>query len=215
MTVGIIGSGEVGQTLAKAFLAEGHSVMLAARDPNKSELAKWKKDNPKGQTGSFRDAAKFGDWLVLCVAGAGAEEALGLAGKENLTGKIIMDTTNPIDKAPPVNGVISFFTTLEDSLMERLQRIAPEANFVKAWNSVGSDFMYKPKFPGGTPTMFICGNDAGAKQKVTDILTAFGWETEDMGAAEAARAIEPLCILWCIPGFIRNQWTHAFKLLKL
>jgi predicted dinucleotide-binding enzyme len=215
MTVGIIGSGEVGLTLAKAFLEEGHSVMLAARDAHKPELAKWKKENPKGQTGSFRDAAKFGECLVLCVAGAAAEEALVQAGKENLKGKPIMDTTNPIDKAPPTNGVLKFFTTLDDSLMERLQRSAPDAHFVKTFNIVGSDFMYKPKFPGGTPTMFICGNDPAAKETVTNILTAFGWETEDMGKAEAARAIEPLCMLWCIPGFLRNQWTHAFKLLKM
>jgi len=214
MQVGIIGSGEVGQTLAKAFLSEGHSVMLASRDAHKPELAQWQKNNPKGQTGSFRDAAKFGDWLVLCVAGDGAEEALRLAGMENLAGKIIMDATNPIEKAPPVNGVLKFFTTLDDSLMERLQRLVPEGKFVKTWNSVGSDLMYKPAFPGGKPTMFICGNDAAAKQTVTGILTAFGWETEDMGQIEAARAIEPLCLLWCIPGFIRNQWTHAFKLLK-
>jgi predicted dinucleotide-binding enzyme len=215
MQVGIIGAGEVGQTLGKAFLSEGHAVMLASRDAHKPELAQWQKNNPKGQTGSFRDAAKFGDWLVLCVAGAAAEEACQLAGIENLSGKIIMDTTNPIEKAPPVNGVLKFFTTLEDSLMERLQRLAPEAKFVKTWNSVGSDFMYKPAFPGGTPSMFICGNDGAAKQTVTSILTAFGWETEDMGQVEAARAIEPLCLLWCIPGFIRNQWTHAFKLLKM
>jgi len=215
MQVGIIGSAEVGQALAKGFLSEGHSVMLASRDAHKPELVQWQKDNPKGQIGTFRDAAKFGDWLVLAVAGGVAEDALRLAGLENLAGKIIMDATNPIEKAPPVNGVLKFFTTLEDSLMERLQRLAPEAKFVKTWNSVGNDFMYKPAFPGGTPTMFICGNDPAAKQTVTGILTAFGWETEDMGQIEAARAIEPLCLLWCIPGFIRNQWTHAFKLLKM
>jgi predicted dinucleotide-binding enzyme len=214
MQVGIIGSGEVGRTLGKAFLSEGHAVMLASRDANKPELAQWQTDNPGGRIGEFRDAARFGDWLVLCVAGGGAEEALRQAGVENLGGKIIMDTTNPIEKAPPVNGVLKFFTTLEDSLMERLQRLAPEAKLVKVWNSVGSDLMYKPAFPGGIPTMFICGNDGAAKQTVTGILTSFGWETEDMGKVEAARAIEPLCLLWCIPGFIRNQWTHAFKLLK-
>ena len=74
--------------------------------------------------------------------------------------------------------------------------------------------MYKPDFNGQLPTMFICGNDADAKKTITNILADFGWETEDMGVAAAARAIEPLCILWCIPGFLRNDWTHAFKMLK-
>ena len=99
--------------------------------------------------------------------------------------------------------------------MERIQKLIPEAKVVKAFNSVGNAFMYKPKFPGGTPTMFICGNDDRAKTVVKDFLILFGWETEDMGQIEAARAIEPLAILWCIPGFIGNQWTHAFKLLKM
>lgn len=98
--------------------------------------------------------------------------------------------------------------------MERIQKLIPEAKLVKAFNSVGNAVMYKPNFHGGTPTMFICGNDVKAKEEVTAILTDFGWETEDMGAEEAAGAIESLCILWCIPGFIRNQWSHAFKLLK-
>ena len=106
-----------------------------------------------------------------------------------------------LQQLPPDNGVLKYFTTLEESLMERIQQLLPDAKFVKAFNSVGNAFMYKPNFPGGIPTMFICGNDDHAKKIVTDILTAFGWETEDMGKAEAARAIEPLCILWCIPGF--------------
>ncbi|MFZ8439413.1 hypothetical protein ACO1M2_13740, partial [Staphylococcus aureus] len=78
----------------------------------------------------------------------------------------------------------------------------------------GNAFMYKPNFSEGTPSMFIAGNSEEAKATVTTILTHFGWETEDMGKAEAARAIEPLCILWCLPGFTKNQWHHAFKLLK-
>jgi predicted dinucleotide-binding enzyme len=126
----------------------------------------------------------------------------------------VIDATNPIAKEPPQNGVLKFFTTLEDSLMERLQAKLPGAKLVKAFNSVGNAKMYKPGFRGGPPTMFICGNDSVAKKEVAGILRAFGWEAEDMGTVEAARAIEPLCILWCIPGFLRNEWTHAFKLLK-
>jgi 8-hydroxy-5-deazaflavin:NADPH oxidoreductase len=164
--------------------------------------------------GSFAETAKFGDLIVLAVSGDVAQKAVELAGKENFSNKVVIDTTNPIAKAPPENGVLKYFTSLDRSLMEDLQKLLPDAKFVKAFNSVGNAVMYKPKFSEATPTMFICGNDDGAKKIVTDILSSFGHETEDMGKAEAARAIEPLCMLWCIPGFLRNQWTHAFKLLK-
>src|SRR6267142_565082 len=133
---------------------------------------------------------------------------------KNLSGKTVVDVTNPIADAPPTNGVLKLFTSLDESLMERLQREFAGAKLVKAFNSVGSACMVNPEFKGGPPTMFICGNDAGAKKTVTGILEQFGWETADMGKAEAARAIEPLCILWCVPGFLRNDWTHAFKLLR-
>jgi 8-hydroxy-5-deazaflavin:NADPH oxidoreductase len=215
MKVGILGSAVVGQTLGKAFLAEGHEVMLGTRNTSKEELVKWQKENSSGKIGSFADTAKFGELLVLAVSGDAAANVVNQAGKENFSNKVVIDTTNPIAKAPPENGVLKFFTSLDRSLMEDLQQLLPTAKLVKAFNSVGNAFMYKPKFPGGKPTMFICGNDDGAKKTVTDFLTAFGHETEDMGKMEAARAIEPLCILWCIPGFIRNQWTHAFKLLKM
>jgi len=125
----------------------------------------------------------------------------------------VIDTTNPIADQPPVNGVMHFFTSLESSLMERLQKIVPNAGFVKAFNSVGSMFMIDPKFEL-RPTMFICGNNDAAKKEVRGLLEMVGWEAEDMGNAEAARAIEPLCILWCIPGMRENKWNHAFKLMK-
>jgi predicted dinucleotide-binding enzyme len=215
MKVGIIGSGVVGRVLAAAFLKEDHDVMLGTRNTTKEEVIKWKNENPNGLLGSFQETAQFGELIVLAVGGLVAEDAITLAGKEHFMDKVIIDATNPIAAVPPDNGVLKYFTTLEESLMERIQKLLPEAKVVKAFNSVGNAFMYKPKFRGGIPTMFICGNDEIAKKKVTDILTVFGWETEDMGKVEAARAIEPLCILWCIPGFIRNQWTHAFKLLKM
>jgi predicted dinucleotide-binding enzyme len=214
MKIGIIGSGAVGQTLGTAFLQEGHDVMLGTRNPGKEEVKKWKADNPKGQTGTFGVTAQFGDLLVLAVAGSVAEAAIKQAGTSHFTNKILIDATNPIASKPPADGVLSFFTSLEESLMEKLQQLLPNAKLVKAFNSVGNTLMYKPQLPGGTPTMFICGNDESAKKTVTGILTNFGWETEDMGTATAARAIEPLCILWCIPGFLHNQWSHAFKLLK-
>ena len=214
MKVGIIGSGIVGRVLAKGFLNEGHDVMLGTRNISKEEVVKWKNENTNGLLGSFQETAQFGEVIVLAVSGLVTEDAINLAGKEHLSNKVIIDTTNPIAAVPPENGVIRYFTTLEESLMEKIQKILPDAKVVKAFSCVGNAFMYKPNFNGSIPTMFICGNDDRAKKTVTDILTSFGWETEDMGKVEAARAIEPLCILWCIPGFIRNQWTHAFKLLK-
>lgn len=214
MNIGIIGSGQVAQALAKGFIQEGHDVMIGSRDFSKPVLIDLQQVYPQLQLGSFSDAATFAEAAVLATKGDAAEAAISLAGTENLKNKIVMDATNPIANEAPDNGVLHFFTSLEDSLMERLQNSFPDIKFVKAFNSVGNGLMYKPALQGGKPTMFICGNDAAAKQTVSDILTSFGWETEDMGSVVAARAIEPLCILWCLPGFVHNQWTHAFKLLK-
>ena len=211
--IGILGSSVVGQTLASGFIKYGHQVMIGSREPAK--LADWKsKAGPSAVTGTFAEAARFGELLVLAVRGEVADSVVKMAGPENFEGKTVIDTTNPIATAPPDNGVLKYFTNANESLMERLQKQVPAANFVKAFNSIGNAYMVNPSFPGGKPTMFICGNDAKAKAEVTAILDQFGHETEDMGKVEAARAIEPLCILWCIPGFLRNQWTHAFKLLK-
>lgn len=212
MKVGIIGSGDVGQALAAGFMKHGHEVMIGTRSVAK--LADWKAQHAKGRTGSFSDAAAFGELLVLAVKGGAALDALRAAGGANLKGKPVIDATNPIADAAPENGVLKFFTTWDDSLMERLQREVPEARFVKAFNSVGSELMVDPKFAGGKPTMFFCGNDEAAKKTVAEILGQFGWEPADMGGAQAARAIEPLAVLWCIPGFLRDEWGHAFKLLR-
>jgi predicted dinucleotide-binding enzyme len=210
----VMGSGQVGQVLADGLLAHGHEVMRASREPAK--LAEWqRKARPKAQIGDFAEAAKWGEQVVLAVKGSAAENAVSLAGPDNLAGKVVIDATNPIADLPPENGVLRFFTNLDESLMERLQRKAPAAKFVKAFSSVGNAFMINPDFPGGPPSMFICGNDDAAKASVRALLTELGWETVDMGAAEAARAIEPLCMLWCIPGFTKNSWTHAFKLLQM
>ena len=211
MKVGILGSGDVAKVLAGGFLKHGHEVLMGTRSPTK--LADWAKQNPKGRVGSFAEAAQFADLAVLAVKGTVAADALRAAGAANLGGKSVIDATNPISDQPPVNGVLRFFTNLDESLMERLQREFENLHFVKAFNSVGSASMVNPQFKGGKPSMFICGNDDAAKTVVTGVLDQFGWETVDMGKAEAARAIEPLCMLWCIPGFLRNDWVHAFKLL--
>ena len=211
MKVGVLGSGDVAKTLASGFLRHGHQVKIGSRSPAK--LAEWSAGNQGSTTGTFAEAAQFGEIVVLAVKGNVAAQALELAGAQNLAGKTVIDACNPIEDAPPSNGVLRFFTDLNDSLMEKLQRQFGEAHFVKAFNSVGAPCMINPQFAGGRPTMFICGNNEAAKKQVAKINEEFGWETADMGSAEAARAIEPLCMLWCIPGFTRNDWTHAFKLL--
>jgi predicted dinucleotide-binding enzyme len=212
--IAVLGSGQVGQVLADGLLAHGYEVMRASREPTK--LASWKSGaGAKAQVGNFAEAARWSDAVVLAVKGGAAESAIEQAGIANLAGKTVMDTTNPIAEAAPDNGVLRFFTDLNESLMERLQKKAPNAHFVKVFSCVGSVFMVNPKLPGGPPTMFICGNDASAKADVHKLLDQFGWETADMGTMQAARAIEPLCMLWCIPGLTQNSWTHAFKLLRL
>jgi predicted dinucleotide-binding enzyme len=212
MKVGVLGSGVVGQVLADGFLKHGDEVMRGSRAPTK--LAGWKAAaGARAGTGTFAETARFGELVVLAVKGTAASETIAdCAGA--LDGKTVIDTTNPIADAPPVNGVLRFFTGRNESLLEALQARAPKAKLVKAFSCVGNVLMVNPDLPGGKPTMFICGNDEGAKRQVEAVLDRFGWETEDMGTAEAARAIEPLCILWCIPGFRRNSWAHAFKLLR-
>ena len=210
--VAIVGAGIVGRTLADGFLKYNHEVMCASRDPSK--LADWKAAaGEHAHTGTPEEAAAWGDLVVLAVKGTGAESAVDACGPDALAGKVVIDATNPVADAPPENGVLRYFTDLDGSLMEKLQARAPQARFVKAFSCVGNAHMIDPDFGGDKPTMFICGNDAEAKAEVTGILDTFGWETEDMGTAEAARAIEPLAMLWCIPGFLRDSWGHAFKLL--
>lgn len=214
MNIGILGSGIVGRVLATAFAKEGHQVMVGSRNTQKEELIALAAANPGISLGSFSDTAAFGEVIVLATGGSVTLNAIDLAGKDNFSGKTVIDTTNPIAGPPPANGILSYFTTMDKSLIEMIQDAIPAAKVVKAFNSVGNAFMYRPPFES-RPTMFICGNDASAKATVTSILDSFGWDTEDIGTVEGGRAIEPLCILWCAPGFLRNQWTHAFKLLKL
>ncbi len=211
--VGIVGSGIVGQTLANGFVKHGYDVTIGTNTASKREELR-SKTNGQVKVGSFEDAAKFGEIVVVATKGTAAEAALKLAGIANLNGKTVIDTTNPIADAAPVNGVLQYFTSQNDSLMERLQTLAADAHFVKAFSCIGNAFMVNPDFNGVKPTMFICGNHGGAKSEVKTILDQFGFDVADMGAVEGARAIEPLCILWCIPGFLTNSWTHAFKLLK-
>jgi predicted dinucleotide-binding enzyme len=209
--IGILGSGEVGTALAKGFLLDGYEVMVGSRDGKKAAAV----DEALGidvATGVFKEVAEWGELIIFAIKGSAAE---GVAGelREALAGKVVIDVTNPISDDEPENGVLKYFTTLEESLAERIQAAAPEAKVVKAWNTVGHRHMIRPEFTN-TPTMPIAGNDEDARAEVAGIVSGFGWEVEDMGMVTAARAIEPLTMLLCIPGFLRGEWDHGFKLVK-
>lgn len=208
---GVLGSGEVGQVLAKGLKDHGYEVRIGSRTPAK--LAEYSKETGIS-AGTFAEVGRWGEALVLSVKGDAAEQVLGLVGRDQVAGKLVIDTTNPLTGDAPEQGVLRSFTGPNESLMERLQRAFPEGRFVKAFSCVGSARMVDPDFGGVRPTMFYCGDDAQAKAIVARVLDQFGWDAADMGGAIAARAIEPLAVLWCIPGFLQDSWTHAFKLLR-
>lgn len=209
--VAILGAGKVGRTLARGFMDKGYTVTMGSRNGVIAAAV----DEEFGldiDVRTFEEAANAGDLIILAVKGSAAE---GLAGDlaHVLAGKVVIDVTNPISDTEPDDGVLHFFTSLDRSLGECIQDAAPEARVVKAWNSVGSAHMVDPSFDS-TPTMPIAGNDEMARREVSELLAQFGWEAEDMGSIKSARAIEPLCMLWCIPGFLRGEWNHVFKLVK-
>ncbi|MBC7794333.1 MAG: NAD(P)-binding domain-containing protein [Clostridia bacterium] len=207
--VGVLGSGTVGETLANGFLKHGYGVMRGSREPNK--LAAWRSKS-SASTGTFAETAAFGEIVVLAVKGDAALDVIRACGTA-LDGKVVLDTTNPITADGPDEGMLTMFTGPNDSLIERLQRANTKARFVKCFSCVGGANMVNPPFPE-RPTMFICGNDKDAKADTTRLLDIFGWDTEDLGGVKGGRAIEPLCIAWCAPGFLENRWTHAFRVMK-
>jgi predicted dinucleotide-binding enzyme len=209
--IGIIGAGDVGRSLATGFMMDNYDVMVGSRDgTHAAEL-----DVVMGKdvaAGTFREVAVWGELIIIAVKGSAAEGVAGDLAAE-LAGKTVIDVTNPISDAEPEDGVLRYFTSLNESLGERIQAAAPEARVVKAWNTVSHRHMISPDF-ASIPTMPICGNDEHARIEVAEILTSFGWHVEDMGSMKAARAIEPLTMLLCIPGFLRSEWGVAFKMLK-
>jgi hypothetical protein len=214
MRFGILGSGPVGQALGAGFSTLGHEVKMGTREPGSDKVQTWVvKTGGRTSAGTFGEAATFAEIAVLATSWDGTESAIKLSGPDNLAGKVVIDTTNPLDFSHGVPPRLALGYT--DSAGERVQRWLPKARVVKAFNIVGNAFMVKPDFPGGPPDMFICGNDADAKAKVTELCTAFGWPGAiDMGGIEGARYLEPLAMVWIAHGFKTNTWNHAFKLLR-
>lgn len=214
MKIGVLGTGDVGQALGRAFLALGHEVMLGARSATNEKAVAWAKEGgPSASAGTFADAAAFGEIVVLATLGMANESALQAAGPDRLAGKIVIDTTNPLDFSggmPPKLGVSG-----DDSGGERVQKQLPGSHVVKAFNIVGNALMFRPELPGGPPDMFIAGNDDAAKLKVTAILKEFGWGAiYDLGGIEASRYLEAMCLVWVLAALRSGTWNHAFKLLR-
>ena len=205
--IGILGSGDVGKSLARGFLTEGHSVKIGSRSPEK--LADFAKESG-ASNGTFAETAAFGGIVVLATHGQGTLEAIDLAGKSSFKGKIVIDATNPLDFS---TGKPQLYVGHTDSLGEQVQRHIPDAHVVKAFNTVGNAHFYKPDFPGGPPDMFLCGNDAEAKKQVAQICRDFGWGIADSGGIESSRYLEAMCMMWVIYGVLSGGWNHAFRML--
>ena len=214
MKIGVLGTGAVGSVLGAGLIKLGHEVKIGSRDPKSDKLKEWMaKNGAKASADTFAEAAAFGEMIVLATLWTGTENALKLAGANNFTGKVVIDCTNPLVFNNP-GGPPNLALAHTDSGGEQVQRWLPKARVVKAFNMVGNAHMVNPDFPGGPPDMFICGNDANAKERVTDILKQFGWSVIDIGGIEGARLLEPLCILWVLYGMKTGSWNHAFKLLR-
>jgi predicted dinucleotide-binding enzyme len=213
MKVGILGTGDVGRSLGRGFAALGHEVKMGARTAGHEKAMAWASENgAKASQGTFADAAKFGEILVMATLGSANAEVVRLAGADNFTGKIVIDATNPLDfstGAPDLNPKGT------DSGGEALQRAVPGAKVVKAFNTINNELMFRPQMAGGPPDMFIAGNDADAKKTVTGILNEFGWPTVyDFGSIQQSRWLEAMCIAWVLACRGVNNWRLGFKMLK-
>lgn len=213
MNIGIIGSGVVAQSLGKGLVANGHTVMLGTRDPNKEELKAWCKNTGKhGLVGNTTEVANYGELVILAVAWHAAEDILQKVRPE-LVGKVVIDVTNPLvfheDQAPELS------VGHDMSGGEVVQKSLPDSHVVKTLNIINHANMAQPKYKQGTPIMFLAGNNESAKKHVNDLLQELGWQdVVDLGGIEKSRLLEPLCLLWVEYGLSHNTWDHAFAVLK-
>ena len=209
-----MGSGDVGQALGRGLASRGYDVKIGSRTPDSDKLKAWlKQATGKASTGTFAETADHGEVVILAIMGAGVENAIDLAGREKFAGKIVIDTTNPLDFSKGSSP--GLFVGMNDSLGERIQRKLPQAKVVKCFNTVPNVQMVNPNFGDDKPEMLICGNDPEAKQIVVDILKELGWPGAiDIGGIEEARWIEALVPLWVRVGATLNTWRHAFKVVR-
>jgi predicted dinucleotide-binding enzyme len=200
MRIGILGSGVVGQALARGLVRHGHEVRIGTRKDAVDDLP----------VGTPSEVVQDADLVFLSVHGSAAVDVVtGI--RQELAGKVLVDTTNPLDFS---SGGRVLFVGHTDSLGERVQRAVPDTQVVKAYNTVGNASMVDPDLPGGPPTMFIGGNSDEAKATVTALLEATGWDVADLGGIEVSRYLEPICIAWVLHGIRSGSWNHALRLLR-
>jgi predicted dinucleotide-binding enzyme len=212
MKVGILGTGEVGQALGRGFITLGHTVLMGARDGANPKAAGWVKEvGSQASAGSFSQAAQWGDVVVLATLGSVTEEVLRGVGPGAFRGKLVLDATNPLDFS---KGSPRLVGNIGDSGGERHQKLLPGAHVVKAFNTVGNAFMFKPEFPDGPPDMFLCGNDEGAKSKAASICKDFGWGIVDVGGIESSHYLEAMCLVWVLSAMKTGAWSQAFRMLR-
>ncbi len=208
MNVGIIGSGEVAQSLAKGFLDRGDVVALGTRDTAK--LKDFVAAHPGSRASSTAEAAAFGELIVVATSGDATIAVLKGIDPAAFSKKVVIDATNFIAED---NGSFRLQTGAEDSMGERVQHALPQAHVVKAFNTVAAADMVRPTYSDGPPTMFIAGDDAGAKTTVSGVLRNFGYDVADIGGITSARYLEAMCMAWLLYGQVNGTWHHAFKLL--
>lgn len=217
MRVGVIGSGDVGRILSAGFAGKGHDVVIGARDPKASlahaqpgrtkPLGEWAKANPRIKVVSFAEAAQHGEVLVMAVHGTNVTEAVAIAGPDNLAGKLVLETSNPLEFTP--TGLYKP-KSIPDSCLQMAQRAAPKARFVKAWNCTPGHHMVDPK--NGPGDQLICGDDAAAKKQATEILKTFGWNVADIGGSDKAPYVEATALAICNYAAATNDWNWIIKL---
>lgn len=213
MKISVIGSGEVGQALAKGLVEAGHSVMIGTRDTEKKEL-KWTKkhDKQKLSVGSYAEAADFGELAILAIAWHASENVLAIVRPE-LSGKIVIDVTNPLLFSDDEGPQLAVGHNM--SAGEMVQQTLTDAHVVKTLNTISFKNMVNPKFKDGVPTMFMCGNNESAKTHVRELLVELGWQDiQDVGDIEKSRLLEPLCLLWIEYGAANDTWDHAVSILR-
>jgi NADPH-dependent F420 reductase len=211
--IGIIGSGDVAQSLGLGWITNGHEVMLGTRTPDKKELNAWKRKAKKhGSIGSTTEAANHGEIVVLAVAWHAAEDVLEQIRPE-LAGKVVIDVTNPLIFRDGEAPTLSVGFNMSGG--EIVQQSLPDSHVVKTLNTIGHEKMVQPEYKEGVPVMFYCGNNDSAKREVAALLRDLGWkDIVDMGDITKSRLLEQLTLLWVEYGAVRGSWGHAFAILN-